>query len=50
MQEWAIGQAVAVREIAGALTDPARMRTGVWPEFVLFDCHACHHPIWPRLR
>jgi hypothetical protein len=25
------------------LLDPDRSRSGLWPEFVLFDCHACHH-------
>jgi hypothetical protein len=44
-QTWAIGQAVAVRELAKALLDPDMSRDGVWPEFVLFDCHACHHPM-----
>ena len=42
---WAIGQAVTVRELLGALLDPGRARDGIWPEFVLFDCHACHHPM-----
>ncbi len=42
-QTWAVGQAVWVREVADALADPGRNRDGIWPEFVLFDCHACHH-------
>jgi hypothetical protein len=42
---WAIGQAVAVREILDGWLDPARARDGIWPEFVFFDCHACHHPL-----
>jgi hypothetical protein len=41
--EWSLGQAVAVREILAAILDPKRSRHGIWPEFVLFDCHACHH-------
>jgi hypothetical protein len=45
VKEWALGQAVAVREILAALLDPKRGRDGIWPEFVLFDCHACHHPM-----
>jgi hypothetical protein len=44
-QAWAIGQAVAVRKILDGLLDPARARDGIWPEFVFFDCHACHHPL-----
>lgn len=39
---WAIGQAVLVRETLAALIDE-RANSGLWPEFVLFDCHACHH-------
>lgn len=39
---WAIGQAVQVAALLEALQD-GRAQQGVWPEFVLFDCHACHH-------
>jgi len=42
---WAIGQAMAVGELTAALADPARVRDGLFPELVLFDCHACHHPM-----
>ncbi len=42
---WAIGQAVAVDEILDAMLDPNRNSLGVFPELVLYDCHACHHPI-----
>jgi hypothetical protein len=48
VQVWAIGQAVAVREVLDALLDPKRARQGVWPELVLYDCHACHHPMSDR--
>jgi hypothetical protein len=41
---WAVGQGVLVRETLAALQD-SRGRHGFWPEFVLFDCHACHHPM-----
>ena len=27
------------------MADPKRNRDGIFPEFVLFDCHACHHPM-----
>ena len=40
---WAIGQALAVSETMTILADPKRGRDGVFPELVLFDCHACHH-------
>ena len=42
---WAIGQALAVSETLDLLTDPKRGRDGFFPELVLFDCHACHHPM-----
>ncbi|HVO87768.1 MAG TPA: multiheme c-type cytochrome [Casimicrobiaceae bacterium] len=42
---WAIGQALAVKESMSVLADPRRSRDGLFPELVLFDCHACHHPM-----
>ena len=42
---WAIGQALAVSEMMDLLTDPKRGPDGFFPELVLFDCHACHHPM-----
>lgn len=41
---WAIGQAVAVSQRMDLMTSP-RGRDGLFPELVLFDCHACHHPM-----
>jgi hypothetical protein len=42
---WAIGQTLAVSEMMDLLTDPKRGHDGLFPELVLFDCHACHHPM-----
>ncbi|MEO8359003.1 MAG: multiheme c-type cytochrome [Vicinamibacteria bacterium] len=42
---WAIGQALAVSETMKILTSPTRGRDGIFPELVVFDCHACHHPM-----
>jgi hypothetical protein len=42
---WAIGQALIVREMTDVLVDPKRGRDGLFPELVLFDCYACHHPM-----
>ena len=42
---WAIGQALAVSEMMDILADEKRGRDGLFPELVLFDCHACHHPM-----
>lgn len=48
VQVWAIGQALAVSETMNVLIDPRRGRDGLFPELVLFDCHACHHPMSDR--
>lgn len=42
---WAIGQALAAAELLDVLLDPRRSRDGLFPELVVFDCHACHHPM-----
>ena len=42
---WAIGQALAVSATVQLLADPKRGHDGLVPELVLFDCHACHHPM-----
>lgn len=51
---WAIGQVIASQQLLNAFADPKLGRDGIFPELVLFDCHACHHPMsqkkWtPRL-
>ncbi|MDA0262433.1 MAG: multiheme c-type cytochrome [Proteobacteria bacterium] len=45
VQTWAIGQAIHLRELLEAMIDPEMGRDGIFPELVLFDCHACHHPM-----
>lgn len=42
---WAFGQLLAVQTQLEALMDPQRNYDGVFPELVLFDCHACHRPM-----
>ncbi|MGE0358196.1 MAG: multiheme c-type cytochrome [Burkholderiales bacterium] len=42
---WAIGQALAAQESLDVVLDPKRGRDGLFPELVVFDCHACHHPM-----
>lgn len=44
-QVWAVGQAVASQRDLRLLADPAVAKAGVWPEYVFFDCYACHHPL-----
>ena len=45
VKTWAIGQAMALSDEMAALGDPKRNHDGIFPELVLFDCHACHHPM-----
>jgi hypothetical protein len=40
---WAIGQTLAASELLDVLVDPKRNHDGLFPELVVFDCHACHH-------
>ena len=43
-QTWAIGQVLASKQIIESLLDTERQKgSGLFPELVLFDCHACHH-------
>ena len=45
VQTWAIGQGMALSQTLGAVLDPKRNHAGIFPEPVLFDCHACHRPM-----
>jgi hypothetical protein len=45
VRNWAIGQALMARTLLELLAHPKRGRDGFFPELVLFDCHACHHPM-----
>jgi hypothetical protein len=42
---WAVGQAIVAQELLDVLLDPKRSHDGLFPELVVFDCHACHHPM-----
>ncbi len=42
---WAIGQAIATQQLLNSFADPKQGYDGIFPELVLFDCHACHHPM-----
>ena len=41
-------EATAAREVLDLLLDPKRSRDGLFPELVVFDCHACHHAMSDR--
>lgn len=43
VQVWAIGQALQMAAMLESVLDGSRNRQGVFPELVVFDCHACHH-------
>jgi hypothetical protein len=42
VRDWAVGQGVAARNLLDLLLDPNSGWQGIFPELVLFDCHACH--------
>lgn len=44
-RDWAVGQGVAAINLLDILTDESKGWTGIFPELVLFDCHACHKPM-----
>jgi hypothetical protein len=41
-RDWGVGQGVAALNLLDQLTDSKVAWTGIFPELVLFDCHACH--------
>jgi hypothetical protein len=41
-RDWALGQGVAAKNLLEQLTDSKTAWAGIFPELVLFDCHACH--------
>lgn len=45
VRTWAIGQAIALKRRVDTAADPKRGWDGLFPELVLFDCQACHHPL-----
>ena len=42
VRDWGIGQGVAAANLLDTLLDPRHGWDGIFPELVLFDCHACH--------
>ncbi len=42
LRDWGVGQGVAAANLLDVLLDPNHGTTGLFPELVLFDCHACH--------
>ncbi len=45
VRDWAVGQGVAAANLLDVLLDERHGFQGIFPELVLFDCHACHKPM-----
>jgi hypothetical protein len=45
VRDWAVGQGVAAANLLDVLLDERVGFQGIFPELVLFDCHACHKPM-----
>jgi hypothetical protein len=45
VRDWGVGQASAAINALDILLDPRTGWHGIFPELVLFDCHACHRPM-----
>lgn len=45
IRSWAVGQLMTAKSMLDTLADSKRNHDGIFPELVLFDCHACHHPM-----
>lgn len=41
-RDWAVGQGIAASNLLEILLDEQKGWNGIFPELVLFDCHACH--------
>jgi hypothetical protein len=41
-RDWALGQGISAKNLLEQLTDSKTAWAGIFPELVLFDCHACH--------
>lgn len=44
-RDWGVGQGVAAMNLLDQLTHSKLAWQGIFPELVLFDCHACHKPM-----
>lgn len=42
VRDWGVGQGVAAANLLDTLLDSRHGWNGIFPELVLFDCHACH--------
>lgn len=42
---WSVGQGAVLADYLERIAGRASAGAGTWPEFALFDCFSCHHPI-----
>lgn len=45
VRDWGLGQGIAAANLLDLLVDDKAGMQGIFPELVLFDCHACHKPM-----
>lgn len=45
LRDWGVGQGVAAANLLDTLRNERTGSHGIFPELVLFDCHACHKPM-----
>jgi hypothetical protein len=45
VRDWGVGQGIAATTLLDTLLDERAGWQGIFPELVLFDCHACHKPM-----
>lgn len=48
LRDWAVGQGVAAKTLVEQFAQSEQKRTGMFPELVFFDCHACHKTMEPQ--
>ena len=48
--QWAMGQAVALRNQLRLLSESRKAQPVLWPDLIHFDCYACHHEVVDNLR
>lgn len=45
VKAWAVNQAVALRNQVQLLSAHRKSKMGLFPDFIHFDCYACHHDV-----
>jgi len=45
LKVWVVGQAMGLRNMMTIIADPDQRHSAMLPEFSLYDCQSCHHPL-----